>query len=208
MKKKLSIIAGMLSIMMFNSGNCLAANLSNSTATKVPGHQIMAKERLMITDGVITNIEFGTLTIKGNGNYPEIKLRVGLDTLLVDGTNGEKGEFARLQPGDKVTAYYSNRVTRSIPPQGYATALVVSDLFENVKSGFYMKVQKIEQTKNGIIVFDGDQDRMITISDKLLKKTGKIKQGDELMVWYRAMTMSIPAQANADRVTVLRKIDK
>ena len=54
-----------------------------------------------------------------------------------------------------------------------------------------------------VSVIDTNQSLVATIDKKANKNYAEIKAGDNLVIWYNMMTMSIPAKTNAQKVVVL-----
>ena len=67
-------------------------------------------------------------------------------------------------------------------------------------------VDTVELSENGdyVTVFSSEQDLMVTIDAKACKDYKEIKQGTKLRLWYKFMTMSLPAKTNASRAKILK----
>lgn len=154
-----------------------------------------------MTAGVVDSIEGNRIVIKGEGNYKEIALIIAQDTHVVNGADGAKVELGKLKKGDKVAAYYGTAVTRSLPPQGKAKALVIGD---DKERAMYMKAGSIEKLADGDIrVLDTNGDRLVRIGRDQVSNINAINEGSELLVWYKMMTMSLPGQATSTKTVVL-----
>ena len=94
-------------------------------------------------------------------------------------------------------------VSKSMPPQGNAFALVVGTPAKG-GAGIYMKAGSIDKVDGGKIkVLSSNGDRLITITSEVLPHLEAIREGSELLVWYDMMTLSIPGQAAATKAVLL-----
>ena len=158
---------------------------------------------VILTKGEIKEINKGRVRIVGEGTYKEIVLNIQDSTHILDAQEGTPIPFKDLKKGDAITAYYDPAVTRSMPPQGNAIALIVGTPYKG-GVGMYMKVGNLADNKDGSIrVLCSNSDRLVTITPDVFAQPSAIKEGSELIVWYEMMTMSIPAQATATKVALL-----
>ena len=156
------------------------------------------------TKGKIKEINEGQVRVSGEGAYGEIVLNIQDSTYILNAQDGTQIPFEKLKKSDAITAYYGSSVTRSIPPQGNAIALIVGTP-QTGSVGMYMKVAKVEEYRDrSIKVLCTNFDRLITIRPDVLAQITDIKEGSELIVWYDMMTMSIPAQATATKALLLQ----
>ena len=127
---------------------------------------------------------------------------VDRDTYVVEGANGKLRLPYALKEGQKVTAYYSATMTRSMPPQSHALAIVIEDSEEPAS---FFEVAQASLAKDGsyVTVLNTNNDVIATIDANACADFAKIKKGDKLLVWSSMMTMSLPAQTHAEKVVVL-----
>lgn len=183
-------------VMTFSAAIAFAGNL--------PAQQQTAQDVLM-TRGTIQEISQNQLQIVGEGNFTEIILNVGERAHIVSGENGTATDFSKLKQGDKVTAYYGPRLTRSIPPQGQAIALILGDPDH---AAMYMKAATVETLSDGSVrVLCSNGDRLVTIRPEVFSGISDIKEGSELLVWYQMMTLSLPGQATATKAILLNHVN-
>lgn len=160
---------------------------------------------VLSTAGTIQEIDREQVTIVGEGAYKEIVLNAREGTRIVAGSDGAAVDFTKLKKGDKLTAYYGPRLTRSIPPQGNAIALVLGD---PEHAAMYMRARSVEKFADGSIrVLCSNGDRLVTIRPETLAGIGDVKAGSELLVWYQMMTLSLPGQATATKAVLLKPAD-
>lgn len=162
-----------------------------------------AESNILSTKGEIKEIREGKVSVVGEGAYNEIVLNIQDSTYILNGLDGTQIPLEDLKKGDAITVYYGPSVTRSIPPQGNAIALIVGTT-QTGSTGMYMQVAKVEEEKDGSIrVLSTNGDKLITIRPEVFAQTADINEGSELIVWYGIMTMSIPAQATATKAVLL-----
>lgn len=183
------IFLGFMAVFMMMSSAAIASPFAQKGA------------ELGVTAGAVDSIEGDRIVVKGEGNYQEIELLVDSATHVVQGETGEKLAFAQLKKGDEVTVYYGAAVTRSLPPKGHAAAVVVGG---GEDRAMYMKAARVEALAGGDVrVLDTNGDRLVRISRDQVPDIGEIREGCELLVWYRMITMSLPGQAASTKAIVL-----
>ncbi len=148
----------------------------------------------------------------GDERFPELTLNISPETAAIDNTTGLPLNLDSLKQGDTIFAYFSEAMTRSIPPQSSATA-IIGNIQKNTAPAKYITVGDIiESTNSGITVISADNQYQITIPADLTLMPYKTKQivtlqdikvGTPLFAWFEFMTLSIPAQATATKVVVL-----
>ncbi|WP_373325844.1 copper amine oxidase N-terminal domain-containing protein [Sporomusa paucivorans] len=198
MKRILSAILAITVMVSMTTGFVQAAGAVAAAATiETPVPKVIS------TKGKIAEIGDNRIRVAGKGSYNEIVLHIQEGTYIVDAEDGTHIPFTDLKTGDAVTAYYSPVVTRSIPPQSSAIALVVGTP-ETGNPGQYMKVAAVEQRPDGSVrVLCTNSERLVTIYPEIFAQPAAIKVGSELIVWYDIMTMSMPAQAGATKAVLL-----
>ena len=165
--------------------------------------QVMRAPGTYITSGKIVAIEDGLYIIKGDGSRPQVAAVVDRDTYVVEGKSGRLRLPMALKVGQRVTAYYSANMTRSLPPQSHAMAIVIGAPAEG--SAAYFEVSQAALSADGsyVTLLNANNDLIATVDAAACSDFAKIKRGDKLLVWYDVMTMSLPAQTNASKVVLL-----
>lgn len=159
---------------------------------------------MMATFGVLTRLDDDQVSVKGEGNFPEVVCNITDQTYLIDGSDGEILNMGSVRDGRRVTAFYSSKMTRSIPPQSNAYAIVFGDA--SVGLGKFMKVSRVEPFEDGgegIVAVNSNRDIEIRIRKEIFEDYKEIKKGDALMVWYSMISMSLPAKTTAEKVVLL-----
>lgn len=143
-----------------------------------------------------------------DGSYPEIRLNIGADTLLLSNKDGKAVRLADLKAGDRVYVYYSPAMTRSIPPQSYMS-LLLTDVDEGTPARFWT-AEAVEADASGDLVITTDNGGLFVRVPKDAWQNAddaKIKEGDRFLAWYDIVALSYPGQATANKAMLLPVAD-
>lgn len=162
-------------------------------------------EELKSTRGVITERDSGSVTLSGEGYYPEVRLMLSGATLIVEGRNGGTITGADLKKGEQAVAYYGPGATRSLPPASQARLIILCP--EGVEPPLFVQVARAELTKKekSVRVVNSAGDMVLTVTAGVLKDYKKLRAGDRLLVWCKALTLSLPAYGYAEKAVLLEK---
>ncbi len=202
-KKKLSL--ALVCVAALGLGTAVAAG----AAVDAPLDAVQADPQVMrapgtyITSGKIVAIEDGLYIIKGEGSRPQVAAVVDRDTYVVEGKSGRLRLPMALKVGQRVTAYYSANMTRSLPPQSHAMAIVIGAPAEGSAAYFEVAQAALNADGSYVTLLNANNDLIATVDAAACSDFAKIKRGDKLLVWYDVMTMSLPAQTNASKVVLL-----
>ncbi|MGM9529168.1 MAG: hypothetical protein ACI3XH_04140 [Phascolarctobacterium sp.] len=154
--------------------------------------------------GAITEITGKKVVIRGEGQECVVAI-IGDNTKIVKGAKGKLRSAKELKVGQEVVAYYSARMTRSLPPQAQAFAIVLGDVRKEYLPQYFV-VDKVQHVPDGsfVRVLNSTNDVIARIDKYACEDFASIKEGDELLLWSRVMTMSLPGQTNAEKVVVLK----
>lgn len=168
---------------------------------------VIEKEHTYFTKvGVVKEILENQVVIDFEGS--EFALNVGNSTVLLDANDMPIG-ISDIKVGDSVTATHNAATTRSLPPQSYARVIVVNA--QDKAAPLYVEVSKKEETEDGVKLYDKDDNYIITLTSETVFEPYKtrnivtaqdIKEGSEILVYTDIMTLSLPAQAVANKVIV------
>lgn len=165
-------------------------------------------QNVLVTSGKIVSVEGEKITVKGEGNQPVVSVIVGDNTTyLLDGKDGDSKKMKNLKVGKEVTVYYSPVMTRSLPPQSQAFAIVLGK--NTPKLGKFFQVAEVLPAENAeaVRLLNSNHDVIATVSKDVCKDYRSIKEGDSLVLWYNVMTMSLPGQTNAEKVVILPELE-
>ena len=201
MFKKIFVLASCVTMLMAGSAvaNAHCCEYNNVCDTKA--YQTQAVQDVLFTSGKIVEVNENMIVVKGEYNI--IAAIITDDTYLLNGKNGKAKKLSSFKVGKEVTVYHSPKMTRSIPAQSAAYAVVLGDNSE--KMGKFFKVEEVTMSEDNtyVSVINTNESLIATVDKKANKNFAEIKAGDNLMVWYDMMTMSLPARTNANKVVIL-----
>ncbi len=195
------------------NNNSVAVELPQASAEDLNKPVTVGEETpsLISVSGTVMEIGDNQITIKTTtGEYPEVTLNISDETYIIDNTKKTPSSIKEIKKGDTIQAYFGQAMTRSIPPQASAKAIIVN-IEKDKAPATFLTVAKVTKTDNGVQVLSTDNNYLITITDKTpvtpyktkqVMTIDDIKQGTELFAWFEIMTMSLPAQATADAVVI------
>ena len=201
MFKKIFALASCATMLMAGSAVANANNVENKEVPVTKAYQAQAVEEVLFTTGKIIEVNENMIVVKGEHNI--IAAVITDETYLLNGKTGKAKKLSSFKVGKEVTVYHSHKMTRSIPAQTVSYAIVLGANDE--KQGKYFKVDKVTLSEDGSYasVIDANHNLIATIDKKACKDFISIKSGDELIVWYNMMTMSLPARTNAQKALIL-----
>ena len=201
MFKKIFVLVSCATMLMAGSAVANANNVENKEVPVTKAYQAQAVEEVLFTTGKIIEVNENMIVVKGEHNL--IAAMITDETHLLNGKNGKAKKLSSFKVGKEVTVYHSPKMTRSIPAQTVSYAIVLGNNDE--KQGKYFKVDKVTLSEDGsyVSVIDTNHNLIATIDKKACKDFTSIESGDELIVWYNMMTMSLPARTNAQKALIL-----
>lgn len=166
--------------------------------------------------GTITNIgkegDTTAVEVKFADKDETMVFYVSPETFVIDAATGLPMDLAGKE-NTTVSVYYGPAVTMSIPAKSPATA-IIGNIGDDMKFPLYAKVEAASKMDNGDIKITTDNgSRIVTlpkgmdISPYLTKNivtVDDVTQGAEVLLWYDIMTLSMPAQATAEKAVLLR----
>ena len=201
MFKKVLLLASCATMRFAGSATANAHCCEYNNVCDTKAYQTQAVQDVLFTSGKIVEVNENMIVVKGEHNI--IAAMITDDTYLLNGKNGKAKKLSSFKVGKEVTVYHSPKMTRSIPAQSAAFAIVLGDSSE--KMGKFFKVEEVtmSEDKTYVSVINTNESLIATVDKKANKNFAEIKAGDNLMVWYDMMTMSLPARTNANKVVVL-----
>lgn len=154
--------------------------------------------------------ENGQITVKLDEQI--IVLNVGEQTLFIDAQTALPSTIKDIKEGDSLYVYYSAAMTRSLPPQSSAVA-IVTNVQKDKSFPRLMTVKEIVSTKDNLISFlNTNEDMIVTVKKdtpitpfktKQIVNYKDIQPGTKLFVYYDIVLMSYPGQTAATKVVVV-----
>lgn len=145
-----------------------------------------------------------------------IVLNIGEETFFIDAKTGVPSHMKDLKVGESVYVYYSAAMTRSLPPQSSAVA-VVTGIQKDQTVPKLMKVKEIVNSKENQVSFlNTDEDMIVTIlkdnpitplKTKQMVTYQDVQAGSKVFVWYDMVAMSYPGQTTAKKTVLVSSED-
>lgn len=213
MKKKQILAMGMSAILACSSV-AFAADVATpaKTTTSVETEQTVSTaaatrlgamatiKQVNQTEGVVKSVLITT------DDEQEIQLNIGEQTVVVDNQTGTVAKLDALKAGDKIFAYYSAAMTRSLPPQS-ACELILVNVGE--QPACLHKVGTVTKEEDGrIAVLTEKGDMIIRMDDKtaITSLDGKtnitiadLTAGTRFVAWYDMVVHDMLATSAAQQ---------
>lgn len=180
------------------------------------------------TDGIVIECgeashltSYGEIIEDGDGfivveTYSGQKLQFNYDdsTYMIDADGVSAFDIAG-RTSDKVIVSHDTAMTRSIPAQTFAYA-IVGNVKEDLGNPVYTEVESVEKTEDGIIITTDNGSLLIHVSadakvtpflTKNIVRLEDVTAGSKVLLWYDAVMQSLPAQAASERVVILANND-
>lgn len=166
-----------------------------------PDPEVMRAPAMQHLNGVIVSVEGRRVEVKDDDGRSVIAL-LNRDTYIIDGVKGNLRLPGVLQEGQKVSVYYSSRMTRSLPPQAAAYAIILGEAKD---TPLFFPVDQVQLAEDGkaVRVLNSNNDIIATIDSAACPDYEQILPGDRLLVWTKIITMSLPGQTHADKAVIL-----
>jgi len=159
--------------------------------------------------GKITEVTEETITIEiAEGeelvlNYDASTYLIDANTILPLDLNGRET--------DDVAVFHSDAMTMSLPPQTYAF-VILGNIKEDTVLPLYTEVEDVKEAEDGKVIVADNGTKEIKllntaeISPYLARNivtVADVNKGSKLLMWYDAITMSIPAYATCEKAVLL-----
>lgn len=199
--KKILLLASCSALLVVGGAVANANSFENNSLPLSKIGQARVVQEVQFTTGKILEVKDNMVVVKGERGI--VAALLNDETYLLNGKNGKAKKLSSFKVGKEVTVYHSPKMTRSIPAQTQAYAIILGD--NDVKQGKFFVVDQVTPSENGeyVSVMDSSHSLIATVDKKAYRHYSQVKAGDKLLVWYDMMTMSLPARTNAQKVVVL-----
>ena len=177
---------------------CLLTISGSALAQSVP------KE--LQTAGSVTGRNGDMITITNDSKKTDsVALHITDDTFVIQNGTGYYLNGFDIREGEQVKAWYGPVLTRSLPPQGKADAVIAGE--QNGRPTFtYFNIGKVEPQEDGSVrVLNVNESQYVTIFPQVYPDVAELKAGDKMLLWYEFTTMSMPGQATATKAVLLKQ---
>ena len=141
----------------------------------------------------------------------DLALNLGDETVFLDNATGIPVSLQDLKEDQEVYVYYSLAMTRSLPPQSAAYA-VLTNVGEATPAKYHV-VEKVLEGADGqvavltdhgsMLVSAAKETKMSNLKDKSVVTPQDLKVGTRFFAWYDIVALSYPGQAGAERIVLL-----
>lgn len=141
-------------------------------------------------------------------NDMEVALNTSEKTFVLDAKTGLPGNLTSLKVGDLLYVYYSPAMTRSLPPQSFATAIITQVEKDKAHPSFFTVKEVVSRSEKEVRVLNDAGDLIATITKDMPLSPFKTKQivglqdiqvGSQLFIWYEIVAMSYPGQTHSQK---------
>lgn len=145
-------------------------------------------------------------------NNMDIALNISERTLAIDSKTGLPASLNELKAGDSIFVYYSAAMTRSIPPQSHAIAIVTQVEKDKNHAELFTVKEIISENDDEVRALNKEGDLIVTFSKKNMLAPYKTKQiaaisdirvGTQLFIWYDIVALSYPGQTGATKAVLI-----
>jgi len=109
-----------------------------------------------------------------------VALYIGKVPYFIDKQSGKRLGMEAVKAGEQVTAFYAPKLTKSIPPIGVASLMVLGKGEEKLS---YVRVSRAVPADNKSMLLYYDESA-VRITEKVLPDCNEIRLGDQLLVWF------------------------
>lgn len=160
--------------------------------------------------GIVSNVDAGGMIVMQTTQNGDLACNTSADTIFVNAVTGREASLSDVRVGTYVSATVTPAMTRSVPPQAACYAMILDIPQNGLGSASYVQVSSVNREAEGALqIMNQNDDTVISIpadipverlgSDETVEKAD-IVEGSKLIVWYDAVTLSVPAKATALRV--------
>ena len=188
-----------------------AADLPLAQSPYILGKQVIVQS--------IESLENGgsRLLVKTDGeDAQEILLNTDEKTVVMDTQTGLAAQLSGIKAGDTIYVYHSPAMTRSLPPQTYAMAILVN-LPENASPAHLLVAEEVKRNDDGSVTVTCDNGGMLVtlpadmpispLYTKNVVTNQDVILGTPFFAWYDIVALSYPGQTTALRAVVLPTAD-
>lgn len=167
------------------------------------------KEILRDQNGVITQLHMNSEL------YGDYVMNLSPETFWIDGSSRMASDPSDLTEGEHLYVFHSSMVTRSLPPQSAALAIVRNIPMDagcpqhhTVEAVSLEDGQlKITTDHGGLVISADGKTGLSRYGTKAALRLSEIQPGDQLMAWYEAYAATDPGQTYAHHLMLLSETD-
>ncbi len=207
MKKVLSLVLAITAITSMTAfANDDIMLISEEPATEIT--ETISAPAYVTTYGDIAEVTEEYILVK-TVNGEEIQFNTSKSTQVID-ANTVLPLNLNERETDKVAVSHSSATTMSIPAQSYAY-VIIGNIKSDMGNPIFTIAEDVKEAEDGIVIVTENGSKEITVPSSAnvspyltrnIVTLADIKAGTNLLIWYDAVTTSIPAYATSERAVV------
>jgi hypothetical protein len=145
-------------------------------------------------------------------NSMQVALTISDETLIISTKTGQPASLKALKANDRIYVYYSAAMTKSLPPQLHAIA-IITGVEKNKSHAQLFTVREVTSRKEGEVrALNNEGNLIVSITKDIALTPFKPKQmasledirvGTQLFIWYDIVAMSYPGQTAASKAVLI-----
>ncbi|NTV90010.1 MAG: copper amine oxidase N-terminal domain-containing protein [Clostridiales bacterium] len=145
-------------------------------------------------------------------NDMEVELNISDETLVIDSKTSLPASLEDLKVNDTIFVCYSAAMTRSLPPQSHAIAIVTQVEKDKSHAELFTVREIISRNDSEVRALNKEGDLIVSFSKETALSPYKTKQivtnadiqvGTQLFIWYDIVAMSYPGQTGATKAVLV-----
>lgn len=145
-------------------------------------------------------------------NEMEVVLNVSEKTLIIDSKTGLPASLNDLEIDDVIFVYYSAAMTKSLPPQSHAIAIVTQVEKDKSHAELFTIKEIVSRTDGVVRALNKEGDLIVAFVEENPLTPYKTKQivtlddiqvGTQLFIWYEIVALSYPGQTGATKAVLV-----
>lgn len=197
--KKMRVLCALAAVMLCGAVPVFAQTVETADMAAADTAAVMEQVAPIADFAVVKEVGTDSVTIRPDTAYEGlIQLNIGDAALLLDNQTGAAVLPADLKAGDKIYAYWSPMMTRSIPPQSNLQ-LLLTNVEDSVPAHLHT-VEAVEADVSGDIIVTTNNGGLLLTIPAAMWQGDALQTGDTVIAWYDVVAMSYPGQAVAERV--------
>lgn len=157
----------------------------------------------------------GNLLVSVDGQ--EVVLKLNEETYLIHAKTGLPVSSKDFKAKDALYVYYSPVMTRSLPPQSNAIAVVTGVEKDKTFPRLFTVKEIVSEKDTEVRVLNTEGDLIVTLTKdtpvspfktKQMVNFSDVKVGTQIFVWYDIVAMSYPGQTGATKAVILGQCEE
>jgi hypothetical protein len=145
-------------------------------------------------------------------NDTDVALTISEETMVINSKTGLPASLKELKVNDSIYVYYSPAMTKSLPPQSHAIAIVTQVEKDKSHADLFIVKEIISRKDGEVRALNKEGDLIVTFLKgnpitpykmKQIVTCDDIQVGTQLFIWYEVVAMSYPGQTCATKTVLV-----